>query len=618
MNGEDDIRAALGDATEFPPSGPEPASQVNGDPASPTPPTLNAAWPYDAASAAPAAPLLPLAEPPDGAAIDPWASMVAAGHAPAQGIGGFRPTIQIGGGRLPENVDEAERWLIAYDKDIYQRGDFLVRPADDIITIADEKRTTAKRLVQIRRQHLCERMMRVIDFLKYNAKTEDWFMADCPANIPATLLEKVGSWKFPYIAGMTDIPTIGSDGSIFNEKGYNPKTCILYDPGEINYEDFPIPAEPTKQQARKALEYLISLLREFPFTDEKGEPVIEDGNLLAGRRSPSRSVALSAILTAIIRRSIPHAPLHVFTAPAMGSGKSLLADIASMIATGREAPVIAQGKTEEEMEKRLGAALLAGDLIISFDNCEQPLGGELLCQALTQSMLKIRILGRSENVSVPCNAAFYATGNNLVVIGDMIRRTVTCLLDPRTERPETREFKDEDPIKRIRANRPLYVAAALTVLRGYHVAGRPKQSGKPLNGFEAWSRRVRDALLWLGEPDPVATQERTRAEDPQLRALLDVVSQWYAIEGDGGISVRRIIELATEVVPGNVADPTTFKRPDFREALLVVAGVNDTINSLRLGKWLGRMKGRVADGLRIEPDATVEHGGAARWKVIRV
>ena len=130
----------------------------------------------------------------------------------------------------------------------------------------------------------------------------------------------------------------------------------------------------------------------------------------------------------------------------MGSGKSKLVDIASMIATGHEAPVISQGRTEEEMEKRLGAALIAGDTLISFDNCEQPLGGELLCQALTQPVLKIRILGKSVIVAVPTNAMFAATGNNLIIAGDMVRRTIVGTLDPRVERPETRTFKSDDPI----------------------------------------------------------------------------------------------------------------------------------------------------------------------------
>jgi putative DNA primase/helicase len=54
-----------------------------------------------------------------------------------------------------------------------------------------------------------------------------------------------------------------------------------------------------------------------------------------------RSVALSGILTALDRRAMMTAPLHAFTAPAPRTGKSLLVDIASLLATGQLAPVIA-------------------------------------------------------------------------------------------------------------------------------------------------------------------------------------------------------------------------------------------------------------------------------------
>jgi putative DNA primase/helicase len=45
-------------------------------------------------------------------------------------------------------------------------------------------------------------------------------------------------------------------------------------------------------------------------------------------------------------------------------------DIASMISTGHETPVMAQGKTAEEFEKRLGAALIAGDGTIAMDTAK--------------------------------------------------------------------------------------------------------------------------------------------------------------------------------------------------------------------------------------------------------
>lgn len=97
-----------------------------------------------------------------------------------------------------------------------------------------------------------------------------------------------------------------------------------------------IPRDPDRGTALRALGYLKDLISTFPFVT-----------------AADRAVALSGILTALIRRSLPTAPLHAFNAPTAGSGKSLLVDIASSISTARPAPVIAQGKSEEEMEKRL-------------------------------------------------------------------------------------------------------------------------------------------------------------------------------------------------------------------------------------------------------------------------
>jgi len=41
-----------------------------------------------------------------------------------------------------------------------------------------------------------------------------------------------------------------------------------------------------------------------------------------------------------------------------GTGKSLLVDLIAVLATGRLMPVVAQGANDEELEKRLNAALL--------------------------------------------------------------------------------------------------------------------------------------------------------------------------------------------------------------------------------------------------------------------
>ena len=51
-----------------------------------------------------------------------------------------------------------------------------------------------------------------------------------------------------------------------------------------------------------------------------------------------------------------------------------LRSVASEIADGRRAAVMSLGRTDEEAEKRLGSALIAGDSIISIDSRRRPPG----------------------------------------------------------------------------------------------------------------------------------------------------------------------------------------------------------------------------------------------------
>ena len=91
-------------------------------------------------------------------------------------------------------------------------------------------------------------------------------------------------------------------------------------------------------------------------------------------------------------------------------------------------------------EKRLGASLLAGDTIVAFDNCNAPVNSPLICSALTQRWTRIRVLGLSRQADAPTSVLFTATGNNLILAGDLTRRSIRCELDAKCERPELREF----------------------------------------------------------------------------------------------------------------------------------------------------------------------------------
>jgi putative DNA primase/helicase len=175
---------------------------------------------------------------------------------------------------------------------------------------------------------------------------------------------------------------------------------------------------------------------------------------------------------------------------------------------------------------------------------------------------------------------------------------------------------------RAKRDRALYVVDVLTVLRAYIVAGRPKPSGAhaALGSFEEWSDLVRDALIWLGEPDPCLTMERIRKQDPKRNALAAVLHQWRDVMVDSEDTAKGVVDVATEKYGGGgVLAETVFRYPDFRDALMAVAGDKGAfINTTKLGHWLSRHKDRVLDGLRIEQGISNAQGGIVRWKVVKV
>jgi hypothetical protein len=171
---------------------------------------------------------------------------------------------------------------------------------------------------------LVDRLTRIIDFQKYDKRSDEWYSINCPPEVAGAYLERVGLWRLPIVTGIVDAPTLRPDGSIIEAPGYDPATGLLYKPSR---EYKPIFPNPTKANAKAALKHLCELIAKFPFVDDRGEPA-------AGKSSASRSVAVSLILTSSARHAIARAPLHGFDAPVPGSGKSLLVDTASMIASG--------------------------------------------------------------------------------------------------------------------------------------------------------------------------------------------------------------------------------------------------------------------------------------------
>jgi hypothetical protein len=501
--------------------------------------------------------------------------------------------IQLVGGNLPAVVDAAEAALIASTPDFYRYGGQIVRPVVEEAPAADMTRTKAHRLVPVSRDYLIEVLTKVAQWQRFDRRSEQWANIDCPNRVAETYLAREGEWRIQPLVGIINAPMLRADGTLLDQPGYDSKTGLLYRPDGTQFK--PVPDRPTRADGEQAMLLLEGLVVEFPFVSKA-----------------DCSVAISAILSALDRRAVEAAPLHGFSAPVASSGKTMLVDLCSMIATGDRAPVIDQSKDDIEFDKRLVAALLRGGAIVSIDNVDRPLDSALLCQALTSvGGMQLRLLGSSRDVNVPNTAMYYATGNNLTIAGDLTRRAVICRLDPGVERPELRQFNC-DPLSMVRKDRPAYVCAGLTILRAY-LQAEDRVTVAPLGSYEGWSKRVREPIVWLGRADPCDTIVTARRADPVTSQLSNVITAWRDSVGtNNSITVQALIEMTARVDLGG-----TYMHADLRDALLVVAGEGrNDINSRRLGKWLSKNENRVIDGHKIKRSEGTY--SVARWLIAEV
>ena len=503
--------------------------------------------------------------------------------------GDGRPVIRWVAGKLPEVLNQAEDALLRNGVRIFRRGGFLVRVINrDVPSVRNYKRPSGVLgVVTVGRHYLTEAFTRAARWLKYNGKKDDWVDCNAPEQVAVTYLERVGQWQLPKLWSAISTPTLRPDGTVLQTPGYDADTQSWYDPGGV---DFPkIPNTPDVEAAREALALISRAFSTFPFESET-----------------DRSVALSLALTSLVRRSLPAAPLGAITAPVMASGKTLLADAIAILATGASAPAMKYADKEEEFTKTMLAVLAEGDQVVLIDNVERPLQGETLCLAITSEAYRQRVLGKTEMMSAPTTSLFLATGNHLVVAGDLRTRTLLCRINPKTEHPERRQF-DVEMRTWMLEHRGELVAAGLTIMRAFIATGqRPQDFCDTWGRFEHWSDMVRAPLIWLGCADPCSSLASLERDDPERIELATVVSAWEAVFKDSARTAGEAIKAAS--------GPDALEQA-LREALLLIAKdrTDGGLDPRRLGHWLRRHSDRLIGGKRFVRDGEKDH--SVLWKV---
>lgn len=523
----------------------------------------------------------------------------------SEGRADDRVRVVYSGNRLDDTLTAAEDAMLAAGLPVYQQMGRVVRAvrlgrSTEEDGIQRREGTLVVRAVEP--NNLCALMTRVANFVipvETGEGEKDKPVAP-KVEFARAYIGRVhgGDGRLPELSGIVECPTLRPDGTVLTAEGYDRATGLILDTGGAAFD--PVPDAPTREDAVAALAKLKWIIKGFPFVQD------------ADRRSPSRSVALSAMLTAVCRRSLRTAPMHGFTAPAMGTGKSLLTDAVAMLAMGRPATVMNQsGDSDgEEERKRLMSVLMQGDPVVVIDNVDRPLGGARMCSIMTQETWQDRVLGGNDQGHVSTRTLWLANGNNLEFREDMSRRAILCTMDAGVERPAERKF-DMDLKVEVPRRRGELVPAALTVLRAFVVAGRPGLDRlTPFGSFEDWSDLVRGALVWAGEPDPCKTLADVAAVDSVREELAALIEAWAA-----AVDVGRVV-TAGELL--SLASERAAEGPG-RDGLMLAleAACPRRISPKAIAAHLKRVKGKVVGGRRIVSFSSGNNSLAYRLEEVR-
>ena len=401
----------------------------------------------------------------------------------------------------------------------------------------------------------------------------------------------LGDWQFPPLLGITEAPVIRPDGTVMNKPGYDSATNLYYFPS-LKLVVLPIPDEPTESDVKAAIELALEPVCDFPFDSEA-----------------SRANALATMFTPILRPMIDGpVPLALFDKPQQGTGASLLAEVISLIATGRAAAMMTAQKDDEGWRKAITSLLIKGQLVVTIDNVEYDLFTPSLAAILTATSYQDRILGRSEMVILPNRTTWVATGNNIRLRGDLPRRCIWVRMDAKTARPWQRDisrFKHPRLIEWASTNRGGILAAILTIARAWVVAGMPEPKGLPnLGGYESYCRIVGGVLAYMGVNGFLANLDVMYAEmdteTPQWEAFLQ---NWYETVGNKAVTAAEFISHINDNAELRAALPD------------VIADTSLKNYTRRLGNALAKKKGvRFPNGYSVLKTDKGKYG--ATWQVV--
>jgi hypothetical protein len=432
---------------------------------------------------------------------------------------GQRPVIIINGRQLREVIEETWRCLLAQNDPPQlfvssgQLARLVIESGGHNIQLLNEDTAFGV-------------LLRAADWAQRRGKST--IDAKPPKDIARDILANPHS-DLPKLDAVMSTPVFDATGHLVCEPGYH-RDGRLWLHLDDSFIIAAVPDRPSDDERRLALGLIQNhLFCDFPFAAKS-----------------DKAHALAALLLPFVRRMIAGpTPIYLIEAPTPGSGKSLLADLISIIATGRSSEATTVTKNEDESRKKLTSILSRGRPIVVIDNIQGGLESAQLSSAITAEIWSDRILGKTQMVEFPNRALWMVTGNNPKLTMEIARRCVRIRLEPAVERPwERKDFKHH-PI-RVWAHgcRHGLVWAVLVIVQAWIADGR-KPGSKTLGSFEDWVAVIGGILQHAGVDGFLeGTDEFYEAADTDTGEWKAFVNAWRERYATAPVTPTDLMSLA--------------------------------------------------------------------------
>ncbi len=385
----------------------------------------------------------------------------------------------------------------------------------------------------------------------------------------------------PKVSGLVCHPVLTMDGRVVDKEGIDDATGLLLQFGGGSFH--PVPEHISRDDAHEAASRIFKdLFSEFCFKNSAVQAGLYE------------TTALAMLQTGILRKVIDQAPGFLLVANVQGSGKTSLARLVHVILTGRDMPVSSLGGSTEEMKKEMLAMFMQSPAMVCYDNIldGSELNDPILAKAITSPEFKGRILGKTQEATVPTNTVIAITGNNVTLGADLVRRFVTVSLTADIAQPENKVYKHPDIVQHCLNSRRGVIRDSLTITKGYIDAGCPLDpAAVGSSGFTQWDRMVRLPLLWATGIDVLHSMTENRKQSSEHLAMVRILHNLNELFPGQAFTASRVMTIVQ-----SVTDDENEIVASLIEGLANMS--SKSLSSIKSLAWvLKKLEGRIIDGM---------------------